>query len=166
MNTMNRSRANRSIVPNHPRCAAALSGAFAFGVAMFAGCGDPRPSAPLPPDGGEIAVRRQFIRNDSREDRAFRVVIRNRRDWAALPLLDVPIDFDTEMALVVAMGRRIGKPYSLRVGRVWRDNRQIRVELVPNEQDPDAAATVAAPFAIAIIDRCDLNVEGFKEGSP
>lgn len=129
-------------------------------------CTDPHPRMPLPANGAELPILRQFIVDDSREHRRMRVVVRDAAGWSRLPLIDERIDFEREMALIVTLGRVVQRGYSVRITRVWRDGPVLRVEATVESPPSDAPPDICAPFCVAVIPRCDLRVAGFDPAPP
>lgn len=129
-------------------------------------CSDPHARFPMPADGADLSILRQFVIDDSREHRRMRVVVRDAAAWARLPLIDERIDFEREMALIVTLGRVVRRGYSVRITRVRRDGPVLRVEATVESPPPDAPPEICAPFCVAVIPRCDLRVAGFDAAPP
>lgn len=129
-------------------------------------CHDPRPADLVPDDGAEVPILRQYSVADSREQRRMQLVVRDAESWARLPLIDAPIDFDKETALVVTLGRMLSNRYAVRITRVWRDGRSLRVAVAIDQPPAEAPLALAGPFCVAIIPRCDMPVEGFSADPP
>lgn len=144
-----------------------FAGALLAGaLAGISACNDPRPSEQAVADGAELPILRQTIVADSHELRRIRAVARTRGAWARLALTDEEIDFDREMALIVTLGRSVGPQRGVRIARVWREGRQLRVETERLQPVDPSTVVVAAPFCIAIVPRCDLEVIGFLPEPP
>jgi len=132
-----------------------------------AGCSEFNDRAtPLPADGDTIPIVNQVAGVHSHEDRPMRLVIRDQATLAQVPLVDVPVDFRTQMLLVVTLGRRLSDQYSVQINRVWRDGPVIKVDYSSAAPSPDAPVVVTSPFCIAVVPRCDLNVSGFTADLP
>jgi len=121
---------------------------------------------PFPPDGSELPILRQISRTHSHEQRAMRIVVRDQAQFARIPLEDVPVDFKQEMLLIVTLGRVSSDQYAVKVDRVWRDGGKLRVTTSLSRPKPNAPISVASPYCIAIVPRCDLNVSGFLPEPP
>jgi len=121
---------------------------------------------PLPEEGAELPILRQFKGRDSHELRAMRAVARDRAAWGRLSLIDEQIDFDREMALVVTLGRVMSDDYGVCISRVWREGRHLKVEIERVRPRAGAALSPTAPYCVAVVPRCDLNVSGFLAAPP
>lgn len=133
---------------------------------MFGACHDPRPDAMLPDEGADLPILRQFAGPDSGEQQRMQVVVRREDDWARIPLIDAPIDFGQEMALVITLGRTISDRQSIRIARVWRQGRQLRVAISTTPPPAGAPLSEATPYCVAIVPHCELEVAGFLPEPP
>ena len=92
-----------------------------------------------------------------------RVLIRNSVDLARYPLVDVPVDFDTQMVLIVLSGTTRTNSVGVRIARIVYEGDRLRPVIRRfRTGSPDPAAVTTAPYCIAVIWRTDLNVEGFS----
>jgi len=134
---------------------------------LLAGCTELNDrAAPLPADGDELPIVHQVAGTFSHEDRPMELVIRDQELLSQVPLVDVPVDFRSQMLLVVTLGRRLSDKYAVRINRVWREGPVVRVDYQIDAPPPGAPVTVASPFCIAVVPRCDLNVDGFSPTLP
>jgi len=132
-----------------------------------AGCHEPRPGgAPLPAPGEELPILHQVSGLHAHEDRPMRLAIRDAATLAQVPLVDVPVNFDEEMLLIVTLGRRLSDQYAVRIDRVWREGGLLKVDYELQVPPPDAPLSPSSPYCIAVLPRCDLNVEGFSPTIP
>lgn len=120
----------------------------------------------LPADGEELPILRQFAGAHSHESRQMQFVVRDEAAMARVLLRDVPIDFETEMLLVVTLGRRSSDQYLPSIERVWRDGGVIRVEISVRQPARDAPVEFASPYCMAIVPKCALNVADFDPDPP
>ncbi len=100
--------------------------------------------------------------------RATHIVVRDRQTLARLPLTEVPVDFNTQMVLIVGLGPTPTAQAGVRISRIWRDASRIRVQehrIHPGSDQP-AGFEPASPWTIAVVPRSDLNVEGFMTRVP
>ncbi|MFO0973983.1 MAG: hypothetical protein U1A27_11170 [Phycisphaerae bacterium] len=133
----------------------------------LAGCHELNPrTVPLPADGQELPIRTCVFRAQSHEDRPMRLVIRDAATLARVPLIEIPVDFNEEMLLVVTLGRCLSDQYRIDIRRVWRDGGVLKVDYDVVAPPDDAPLVLASPFCIAVVPRCDLNVEGFSSQVP
>jgi hypothetical protein len=104
----------------------------------------------------------------SRLTRNARIVARDRGTLAQLPLTEVPVDFDTQMVLIVGLGPTAREASGVRIVRVWRSGSVIRVQ--ERQMHPGSGGTtatsMASPWTVCVVPRSDLNVEGFKTRVP
>lgn len=136
-------------------------------AALACGCHEIRPDrAPLLPDGEHLPILNQVAGTYSREDRPMRLVIRDAAMLAQVPLVDVPVDFRKEMLLVITLGRRLSDQYRVQINRVWRDGGLLKVDYTVVAPDGNPPLAISSPFCIAVVPRCDLNVEGFSATIP
>ncbi len=123
-------------------------------------------ATPLPADGETVPIVNQVAGVQSHEDRPMRLVIRDQATLSQVPLVDVPVDFRTQMLLVVTLGRRLSDQYSVQINRVWREGPVLKVDYSSAAPSADAPVVVTSPFCIAVVPRCDLNVSGFSAEIP
>jgi hypothetical protein len=94
------------------------------------------------------------------------LVVRDPGTLARVPIVDVPIDFEREMMLIVTLGRVTSDQYGAAIRRVWREGSKIKVETDVQQPPRNAPPAFASPYCIAVVPRCDLNVEGFETEPP
>lgn len=92
-----------------------------------------------------------------------RLAIRSRPQMAYCPIADVPVDFNTQMVLVAAMGRVMSDQYAIRIQRVWREGSLIKVDIAIRRPSPEAKPPMklVCPYHVVVVPRSDLNVEDF-----
>mgnify|MGYP000156239434 CR=1 FL=1 len=95
-----------------------------------------------------------------------RLVVRDAGMLAQVPLVDIPVDFREQMVLIITLGRRLSDQYAVRINRVYRDGPRLRVDYEVTAPPPDAPLVVSSPFCMAVVPRCDLNVEDFSPALP
>jgi hypothetical protein len=104
----------------------------------------------------------------SRITRITHVVARNQQELAQVALAEVPVDFNTQMVLVVGLGPTPSNELGVRIARVWQEGSRIRVQerrIYPGtERSPGAEP--ASPWTIAVVPKSDLNVEGYLTRAP
>ena len=120
----------------------------------------------MPAEGDELPILRQIHGTHSHETRAMQLVIRDAATLAQVPLTDVPVDFSSEMLLVVTLGRVTSDQYSVNIDRVWREGPSLRVSSTVSAPPPGAPLVMASPYCIAVVPRCDLNITGFMPIPP
>lgn len=120
----------------------------------------------LPNEGEDLPILRQLSGTHSHEARAMQIVIRDDASLAKLPLTKVDVNFDREMLLIVVMGRVPSDQYAVKIDRVWREGRRLLVKTIVQTPPAGAPLTVASPWCIAVVPRCDLNVQGFATEPP
>lgn len=120
----------------------------------------------LPADGEDLPILFQRQGTHSNETQALQVVVRDPSTLAQIPLEDVPVDFATEMLLIVTLGRVTSDQYGVEIERVWRDGGLLRVQTLIRTPQLGAPVRPASPYCIAVVPRCPLNVEGFLPAPP
>lgn len=120
----------------------------------------------LPADGEELEILRQTQGTHSHESRAMQLVIRDAATLARIPLVDVPVDFSKEMLLIVTLGRTPSDRFAVSIDRVYREGSRLRVETAVQYPPPNSPVAMAAPYCIAVIPKCDLNVANFNPEPP
>lgn len=135
---------------------------------VFPGCSmmnDPAPDT-LPPDGVALPILRQWTKPHCHENRPLRLTIRNERGLSQIPLEDFDVNFDEEMLLIVTLGRTYSDQYQIRFGELRRDGGELVPEVIVIEPPASSALTVACPYGVAVVPRCDLKVRGFSNRPP
>ena len=144
-----------------------VTGWSALLLAPFAGClGSASTTDRLPPDGAELPIIREWSMSHSHESRAMQLAIRNASDLSQIPLAEFDIDFDTEMALIVTLGRMPSDQYRVRITGVHRDRGRLIADVEVVQPPAGAPFVIASPYCVAIVPRCDLPVEGFATRPP
>lgn len=95
-----------------------------------------------------------------------RLAIRNAADLSQIPLDEFHVDFEKEMVLIVTLGRVPSDQYSVRITKVHRDRGRLIADVEVVQPPPDAPLVIASPYCVAIVERCDLPVEGFATRPP
>lgn len=138
-----------------------------FLIPVLAGCLSESPmSDRLPPDGAELPILRSWSRAHSHENRSMRLAIRNAADLSQIPLDEFDIDFSTEMALIVTLGRMPSDRYQVQISGVHRDRGRLIADVEVIQPPRNAPLVVASPYCVAIVPRCDLPVDGFSVRAP
>ncbi len=104
----------------------------------------------------------------SRLMRSTHVVVRDAQTLARIPLAEVPVDFNTQMVLIVGLGPTPTSELGVRIARVWRQGSRIRVQerrIYPGTESTPGTEP-ASPWTIAVVPKSDLNVEGFLTQVP
>jgi hypothetical protein len=104
----------------------------------------------------------------SRIARTIRVVARDPETLARVPISEVPVDFKSQMVLIVGLGPTPSNELGVRVGRVWRQGSQIRVQerRIHPGAESSGRSEPASPWTMAVVPKSDLNVEGFQTRVP
>ncbi len=132
-----------------------------------AGCHEPRHQyGVMPQDGEELPILDLVTGTHSHETQGMQVVIRDAPTLAQVPIVDVPVDFASQMLLVVTLGRVTSDQYLVTIDRVWREGGRLRVKTTVQTPPPGAPVAMASPYCIAVVPRCDLNVAGFSPRPP
>ena len=61
--------------------------------------------------------------------RPVRIVAYDAATLAQVPVADVPVDFDSQMVLIAALGPTLGQDVGIKIARVWREDRRHEHEL-------------------------------------
>lgn len=104
----------------------------------------------------------------SRISRMTHVVARDPETLARLPIAEVPVDFETQMVLIIGLGPTPTNELGVRVSRVWRDGSRIRVQERRIHPGAEHATGLdpASPWTIVVVPKSDLNVDGFLTRVP
>jgi hypothetical protein len=100
--------------------------------------------------------------------RPLRVVARDAATLAQVPVVEVPVDFETQMVLIAALGPSASDQVGVRIDRVYRLGRAIHVQvrmLHPGEAKHGGLRRTS-PYHVVVIPRSDLNVVGFSPVVP
>ena len=117
-------------------------------------------------EGQELPILQTLTGAHSHETRPMRLVIRDPAALAQVPLTDVPVDFASQMLLVVTLGSVTSDQYQVGINRVWREGNKLRVEMQVKDPPEGSPVAMAAPYCIAVVPRCELNVAGFSADPP
>jgi hypothetical protein len=147
----------------------AAGGWLVLSLALWQGCATGGPAA-APQDAPveDLPIIWQKTGTYSRLARTIHLVARDAQTLAQLPLAEVPVDWTTQMVLVVGLGPTPTSQTGVRMARVWREGARIRVQERRIHPGAETAPGLepASPWAIAVIPRSDLNVEGFVARVP
>jgi hypothetical protein len=104
----------------------------------------------------------------SRIVRPLRIVVRDRKTLAQLPITEVPVDFEKQMLLVAALGRTGSSQVGIRITKVWQDRNRIRAQVntLHPGNEKQGGLTQASPCHIVVVPRSDLNVAEFSSVVP
>ena len=133
-------------------------------LVALGGCSQHRPTTPADAyPAEEWPILREKSGVYSRITRAVRVVARDRATLAQIPITELDVDFATEMVLIAGLGPTPGNEMGIRITRVWRAGSALRVQERQIHPGFDRAPGLspASPWAVAVIPRSDLNVEGY-----
>ncbi len=121
-----------------------------------------------PSPGEDLPVLWEASGTHSRLTRSVRIVARDRATLAQVPLAEVPVDFDSQMALIAGLGPTPNYRLGIRIKRVWREGSRIRVleRHIHPGFDRGAGLRPASPWTIVVVPRSDLNVEGYSPRVP
>lgn len=134
----------------------------------LAGC------AATPPDGASVQVQEdqpilwQKSGTYSRIARPARVLIRDAATLAQVPVAEIPVDFQTQMVLLSALGPTPTNDFGILIARVWQQGSRIRVQerqIHPGLTEKRGLEP-ASPWTMVVIPRSDLNVEGYPAVVP
>jgi hypothetical protein len=117
----------------------------------------------------ELAITWSEAGTYSELHKPLRLVIRDPAGLAAIPVAEVPVDFQRQMVLVAALGVVPTEGYAIRITRVWRDRRRVYVDVRvshPQSGGEPPKHALCAPYHIVVVPRSDLNVEGFSTRLP
>lgn len=144
-----------------------LFAAIAAMGGISAGCSEAPPQIGyLPAEGEELPILRQKTGTHSTELTAMQLVVREEAELARIPLTDIDVDFEQEMLLIVLLGRVPSDQYAVRIERVWREGRNLAVKTLVQRPGTSAPLSLASPWCVAVVPRCDLRVEGFATEPP
>ena len=124
------------------------------------------PSVRTPADGQDLPILHQIQGTHSNETRAMQLVVRDPQMLAKIPLTEVPVNFSDEMLLIVTLGRVLSDQYSVKIERIWRERGILRVTVKIETPKIETTKVASSPYCIAIVPKCDLNVEGFSTRLP
>jgi hypothetical protein len=100
--------------------------------------------------------------------RPARIAIYDAATLADVPVAQVPVDFNTQMVLLTALGPTIGQEMGVRIARVWQEGSEIRVlerRLHPGLEE-SSVSTRSSPWTIVVVPRSDVQVRGYSSRIP
>jgi hypothetical protein len=141
----------------------------AYGAAALCGCGYRSSKIEVASEPvADVPILWQKTGSYSRLNREARICARNLATLAKVPLTEVPVDFRKEMVLIVGLGPIADDDVGVEIARVWRQGSQLKVQerrIYPDYSGAEGLER-ASPWAVAVIPRSDLNVEGFSARVP
>jgi hypothetical protein len=100
--------------------------------------------------------------------RPVRILARDRATLAQVPVTEVPVDFERQMVLILALGPTPSSDLGVQITRVWQEGLRLRVQEVQVHPGPDQRLGLnpGSPWTVAVIPRSDLNVQGYSTRVP
>jgi hypothetical protein len=97
-----------------------------------------------------------------------RIVIYDYPSLSQFPLLELDVDFSTQMVLLVAMGPASSEHCETRIDSIWIEGGQVQVDVTEIYPDAEARRTpaIASPLHAVVVPRCGLPVAGFTSRIP
>ncbi len=95
--------------------------------------------------------------------RPARYLIREPQQLARFAVCDVPVDFRTQMVLIVFLGPTRSHDLTVRFERIEADRSALRPVIGQcRAPEPDTRRAPTTPYCVAVIPRDDRNVSGFR----
>jgi len=104
----------------------------------------------------------------SHVSRPVRLVAYDAATLAQVPVAEVPVDFNSQMVLVAALGPTFGQDIGVRITRVWLEDSQVRVQerrLHPGLDRPGRLER-SSPWTVVVVPRYEANVRGYSSDVP
>jgi hypothetical protein len=100
--------------------------------------------------------------------RPVRVVAYDAATLAQVPVTEVPVDFNTQMVLITALGPTLGPDIGVKITRVWREGPEIRVQemRVHPGLERSGALERSSPWSVVVVPRCEMNVRNYTSRVP
>lgn len=100
--------------------------------------------------------------------RPVRIVAYDAATLAQVPVADVPVDFDSQMVLIAALGPTLGQDVGIKIARVWREGPRVRVQEQRIHPGLDRSAVLerSSPWTVVVVPRCNLKIEGYTSRVP
>ncbi len=100
--------------------------------------------------------------------RPLRLVIYDFASLSQFPLLNLNVDFKTQMVLLAAMGPASSEQCAIEITGAWRDGDRVRVEIQEFYPDADSPHRpgIVSPLHAIVVPRCELPIEGFTSRIP
>lgn len=116
----------------------------------------------------ELPILREVSGTWSHISRPVRVVAYDAATLAQIPVTDVPVDFDTEMVLIAALGPTVGQDIGVRITRIWREDGRIHVRDQRLHPGLERTSTLerSSPWTVVVVPRCEAPVEGYSSYVP
>lgn len=138
-------------------------------LALCPGClSDRAGPGSTPAPGEDLPILWEASGTYSRIRHGARIVVRDSATLAQIPLTEVPVDFDSQMVLIAALGPTPNPRLGIRIKRVWREGSRIRVLERPIHpgSDDGSATRPASPWTMVVVPKTDLNVDGYSPRVP
>ena len=100
--------------------------------------------------------------------RPVRIVAYDAATLAQVPVTEVPVDFETQMVLITALGPTLGEDIGVKITRVWREGPRVRVQeqRIHPGLERSAGLERSSPWSVVVVPRCELEVEGYTSRVP
>ncbi len=151
-----------------------LTALFLIGVVGNLGCVSNRGLAlnsQLPEGvahGDDLPILGELSQSQTRIAKPLRIVIYDYPSLSQFPLLELDVDFDSQMVLLAAMGPASSRSCRIEIESVWMGDRKIEVdvtEIYPDSDDQKSPAIVS-PIHAVVVPRSELPVSGFTSRIP
>ncbi len=118
--------------------------------------------------GDELPIHTEMIQRETRIATPLRIVIYDYPSLSQFPLLNLDVDFKTQMVLLAAMGPASSRLCEIRIEGVWMGNGEIEVdvkEFYPQDDDL-RSPMIVSPIHAVVVPRCELPISGFTSRIP
>jgi hypothetical protein len=100
--------------------------------------------------------------------RPVRVVAYDAATLAQVPVTEVPVDFNTQMVLITALGPTLGQDIGVKITRVWREGPEVRVQetRVHPGLERSGPPERSSPWSVVVVPRYETNVRNYTSRVP
>jgi len=119
-------------------------------------------------DNQELPVLWEHSGHDDRIKTQVRYIAHDAQALAKIPLVDVPVDFETQMVLIASPGPVRSPDVTIRIRRLWTAGPRIRsqIEVIHPTAQQKRPLKLFSPYHLIVVPKSDRNVEGFTSSLP
>lgn len=118
--------------------------------------------------GDNVPILSELAQLQTRIAKPLRIAIYDYPSLSQFPLLELDVDFSTQMVLLAAMGPASSRDCEIHIDRVWMGDHRLEVDVTEYYPESDAprSPAIASPIHAVVIPRSELPIAGFTSRIP